>query len=203
MEQRRNLVVQELNDHGSACMSRMLTALQPALGQLGSPSGTFWPGATRHFDRARAYFALLTQPTDSILRAAGSKPGRFSQSEWMALLQVRFVAASSSSCKSTAAIHVWVTAQQSTDAGLPVCLGHASWQVEPPSKLFSCINCIFRIWHCAPNIPMRRIMFACLAASNNLPSRQHQAMQTPRSHVPAPVKQDLQASSSPSSMAML
>ncbi len=79
---------QEMNDHGSACMSRMLTALQPALGQLGSPTGTFWPGATRHFERARNYYALLPQPTDAILRAAGSKPARFSQSEWMALLQV-------------------------------------------------------------------------------------------------------------------
>ncbi len=71
-------------------MSRMLTALQPALGQLGSPSGTFWPGAARHFERARSYYTLLTQPADAILRAAGSKPGRFSQSEWMALLQVCF-----------------------------------------------------------------------------------------------------------------
>lgn len=159
-----------MNDHGSACMSRMLTALQPALGQLGSPSGTFWPGATRHFERARAYFALLPQPTDSILRAAGSKPGRFSQSEWMALLQVQ----------------CWPPQALFCDlfpASFEVNFGHASWHVKSSPRLKVCI--IIHQFYISTRalcsqLSVHRTIFACVAISTPLPSCHPEAMQMTR-----------------------
>lgn len=70
-------------------MCRMLAVLQPALGALGGEPGVlFRPEAARAFERARAYYSLLTLPVEGLLRAASDKPTRFTQMEYQALLQV-------------------------------------------------------------------------------------------------------------------
>eukprot|EP00891_Asterochloris_glomerata_P001516 jgi/Astpho2/1516/Aster-x0064 len=94
--------VQELNQHGVARMCRMLAVLQPALSALGA-SGGFRPEAARSFDKrpqlgfsqqhqillqARSYFNLLMLSPQALIRAAAERPGRYTPTEWAALLQV-------------------------------------------------------------------------------------------------------------------
>lgn len=79
---------QTINQHGVARMCRLLAVLQPALSSLGAAGGAFRPESARAFEKARAYYGLLTVPTDALLRAAAERPTRFTPSEYLALLQV-------------------------------------------------------------------------------------------------------------------
>ena len=44
--------------------------------------------ASRSFERARTYFTLLTYSADSLVKVAADRPGRFTPTEYLALLQV-------------------------------------------------------------------------------------------------------------------
>ena len=78
--------VQEWNQLGVARMCHMLTVLQPAVASLAGASSS---DAGRQFDKARLYFSLLMYSPDGLQRAIMDKPGRFTLSEYTALLQVR------------------------------------------------------------------------------------------------------------------
>ena len=78
--------VQEWNQHGVARVCHMLTILQPALASLAGASSS---NADRQFDKARLYFSLLMYSPEGLQRAVMDKPGRFTLSEYTALLQVR------------------------------------------------------------------------------------------------------------------
>ena len=78
--------VQEWNQHGVARICHMLTVLQPALASL---TGVSSSDAVRQFDKARLYFSLLMYSPEGLQRAIMDKPGRFTLSEYTALLQVR------------------------------------------------------------------------------------------------------------------
>lgn len=81
-------IVQGINQHGVARMSRLLAVLQPALSSLGATGGAFRPESARAFEKARAYYGLLTVPADALLRAAAERPTRFTATEYTAMLQV-------------------------------------------------------------------------------------------------------------------
>ena len=66
-------------------MCHMLTVLQPALASLEGASSS---EAAKQFDKARLYFSLLMYSPEGLQRAMMDKPGRFSLSEYTALLQV-------------------------------------------------------------------------------------------------------------------
>lgn len=80
---------QDINGGGVARMCHALAVLQPALASLGAGSGAPHPEASRGFDHARTYYALLTSPADSLVKAAAERPLRFTPAEYLALLQVR------------------------------------------------------------------------------------------------------------------
>lgn len=80
---------QEINAAGVARMVRQLTVLQPGLAAAGAAGGQFRPEAVRVFERARTYYTLLTYSADSLVKVAADRPGRFTPSEYLALLQVR------------------------------------------------------------------------------------------------------------------
>jgi hypothetical protein len=80
--------VQAINQHGVARMCRLLAVLQPALSSLGATGGAFRPESARAFEKARAYYSLLTLPADAVLKAALDRPTRFTSAEYLALLQV-------------------------------------------------------------------------------------------------------------------
>jgi hypothetical protein len=82
-------VLQEINQHGVARMCRLLAVLQPVLASLGAAGGAFRPEAARAFEKARAYYGLLTVSVDTLLKAASDRPGRFTPAEYLALLQAR------------------------------------------------------------------------------------------------------------------
>lgn len=69
-------------------MVRQLTVLQPGLAAAGAAGGAFRPEAVRAFERARTYYTLLTYSADSLVKVAADRPGRFTPSEYLALLQV-------------------------------------------------------------------------------------------------------------------
>lgn len=69
-------------------MCRLLAVLQPALSSLGATGGAFRPESARAFEKARAYYSLLTVPPDALLKAATDRPTRFTPTEYMALMQV-------------------------------------------------------------------------------------------------------------------
>jgi hypothetical protein len=73
---------------GVARMVRQLTVLQPGLAAAGAAGGAFRPEAVRAFERARTYYTLLTYSADSLVKVAADRPGRFTPSEYLALLQV-------------------------------------------------------------------------------------------------------------------
>ena len=77
--------MQEWSQHGVARMCRMLTVLQPTLASLGGPTKV---DATKHFDKARLYYSLLMYSPEGLQKAASDKPGRFTVTEYTALLQV-------------------------------------------------------------------------------------------------------------------
>ncbi|EIE27841.1 hypothetical protein COCSUDRAFT_83461 [Coccomyxa subellipsoidea C-169] len=77
-----------INQHGVARMSRLLAVLQPALSSLGATGGAFRPESARAFEKARAYYGLLTVPADALLRAAAERPTRFTATEYTAMLQL-------------------------------------------------------------------------------------------------------------------
>lgn len=79
---------QEINQHGVARMCRLLAVLQPGLSSLGAAGGAFRPEAARAFEKARAYYGLLTLPPEALLKAAADRPDRFTAPEYLALLQV-------------------------------------------------------------------------------------------------------------------
>ena len=54
----------------------------------GRGRGSLPPGVGAAFEKARAYYSLLTLPPDALIKAAAEKPKRFTSSEYMALLQV-------------------------------------------------------------------------------------------------------------------
>ena len=70
-------------------MCHALAVLQPALASLGAGGGPPHPDASRGFDHARAYYALLPSPADSLVKGAAERPLRFTPAEYLALLQVR------------------------------------------------------------------------------------------------------------------
>ena len=80
--------MQSMNQHGIARMCRLLAVVQPALSSLGAAGAAFRPESARAFEKARAYYSLLTLPPDALIKAAAEKPKRFTPSEYMALLQV-------------------------------------------------------------------------------------------------------------------
>lgn len=80
---------QAINAAGVARMVRQLTVLQPGLAAAGAAGGQFRPEAVRVFERARTYYTLLTYSADSLVKVAADRPGRFTPSEYLALLQVR------------------------------------------------------------------------------------------------------------------
>ena len=80
--------VQSMNQHGIARMCRLLAVVQPALSSLGAAGAAFRPESARAFEKARAYYSLMTLPPDALIKAAAEKPKRFTPSEYMALLQV-------------------------------------------------------------------------------------------------------------------
>jgi hypothetical protein len=82
------LCVQGINQHGVARMCRLLAVLQPALSSLSAAGGAFRPESARAFEKARAYYGLLTVPADALLRAAAERPTRFTAAEYTAMLQV-------------------------------------------------------------------------------------------------------------------
>ena len=82
------MLVQSMNQHGIARMCRLLAVVQPALSSLGAAGAAFRPESARAFEKARAYYSLLTLPPDALIKAAAEKPKRFTPSEYMALLQV-------------------------------------------------------------------------------------------------------------------
>lgn len=77
--------MQEWNQHGVARICHMLTVLQPALASLEGASSS---DAARQFEKARLYFSLLMYTPEGLQRAIMDKPGRFTLSEYSALLQV-------------------------------------------------------------------------------------------------------------------
>lgn len=77
-----------MNQHGIARMCRLLAVVQPALSSLGAAGAAFRPESARAFEKARAYYSLLTLPADGLIKAAAEKPKRFTSAEYMALLQV-------------------------------------------------------------------------------------------------------------------
>lgn len=81
-------LVQSMNQHGIARMCRLLAVVQPALSSLGAAGAAFRPESARAFEKARAYYSLLTLPADGLIKAAAEKPKRFTSAEYMALLQV-------------------------------------------------------------------------------------------------------------------
>ena len=66
-------------------MCYMLTLLQPTLASLEGASSS---QAAKHIERARLYFSLLMYSPEGLQRAIMDKPGRFTLSEYTALLQV-------------------------------------------------------------------------------------------------------------------
>lgn len=83
-----SLLPQGINQYGVSRMCRLLAVLQPALSSLGTAGGAFRPESARAFEKARAYYGLLTVPTDALLRAAAERPTRFTATEYTAMLQV-------------------------------------------------------------------------------------------------------------------
>ena len=79
------LCVQEWSQHGVARICHILTVLQPALASLVGASSS---DAGRQFDKARLYFSLLMYSPEGLQRAIMDKPGRFTLSEYTALVQV-------------------------------------------------------------------------------------------------------------------
>ena len=89
-----------INRGGAARMCRMLAALQPALSSAGSGAGGGGGGpgaaaaaatrteASRHFDRAKLYYTLLTYSPEGLVATAAEKPHRFTAPEYAALLAV-------------------------------------------------------------------------------------------------------------------
>lgn len=80
--------MQEINKHGVARVGHMLSVLQPALAALVATGGC-GVDATKHFDRARAYYTLLTCLPEKVIAAAAEQPSKYKPAEWTALLQVR------------------------------------------------------------------------------------------------------------------
>lgn len=62
---------------------------QPLLGRGLPVVPTIASRTETAFDRARAYYALLTVPVEEVLRQVSERPSRFDYTEWFALLQVR------------------------------------------------------------------------------------------------------------------
>ena len=84
------LLPQSMNQHGIARMCRLLAVVQPALSSLGAAGGAFRPESARAFEKARAYYSLLTLSPDALIKLAAEKPKRFTPAEYMSLLQARF-----------------------------------------------------------------------------------------------------------------
>ncbi|CAL5223744.1 g6305 [Coccomyxa viridis] len=82
--------IESMNQHGIARMCRLLAVVQPALSSLGAAGAAFRPESARAFEKARAYYSLLTLPADGLIKAAAEKPKRFTSAEYMALLQVDY-----------------------------------------------------------------------------------------------------------------
>ncbi|KAL3138889.1 hypothetical protein ABBQ32_005714 [Trebouxia sp. C0010 RCD-2024] len=76
--------IQDWNQHGVARMCYMLTLLRPTLATLEGASSN---KAAKHFEKARLYFSLLMYSAEGLQRAIMDKPGRFTLSEYTALLQ--------------------------------------------------------------------------------------------------------------------
>lgn len=77
--------VKEINSAGVERMVRLMSVLQPALSSFLAPTvgGTF-----RMFDHVRAYYSMLNLTMDDLLAYVGERPGRFSYTEWKALVEV-------------------------------------------------------------------------------------------------------------------
>ncbi len=69
--------------HGVARMCRLLAVLQLALASLGAAGSALRPKAERAFESG------CTVLVDTLLKAAGNRPGRFTPAEDLALLQAR------------------------------------------------------------------------------------------------------------------
>ena len=94
-----------MNQHGIARMCRLLAVVQPALSSLGAAGAAFRPESARAFEKARAYYSLLTLPADGLIKAAAEKPKRFTSAEYMALLQVCNFS-SAHGCENLLQVHV-------------------------------------------------------------------------------------------------